>query len=155
LAALVPICGAVPSRLKQASERLARLPLWVFHAANDVAMPVDSSDQAVVALNNAEERSQDVLYTRYDSAPAPPDPKYSDMRGHAAYDLTFRDEALYTWLRSQSRLKNMMSKPRNTPPKPANRRRTRRAHHLLRSRLPAAADGDADGDIDDPAGQFF
>ena len=99
LAALVVVCGAVPARLDAAAQRLAGLPVWVFHGADDVAMPVYLADDAVAALRGYGL----VRYTRYARAPAPPDPRYADMTGHASYDLAFRDAALYAWLRDQSK----------------------------------------------------
>ncbi|KAJ1459714.1 Alpha/Beta hydrolase protein [Pelagophyceae sp. CCMP2097] len=103
LAALVVVCGAVPVRLETAAQRLAGLPVWVFHGADDVAMPVDLADGAVAVLGKAKDRIAPVRYTRYAHAPAPPDPRYSDMTGHASYDLAFRDAELYAWLKAQSR----------------------------------------------------
>ena len=101
LSALVPVCGAIAGRPRDAAERLKDLPVWVFHAADDSAMPVTYADSAVHALDAA--RATPVRYTRYDRAPPPPDPRYNDMVGHASYDLAYRDAALWTWLLAQRR----------------------------------------------------
>ena len=105
LAALVPICGHLADASPAAARRLARLPIWVFHAADDVAMPVELSDEAVAALNAGDARAsagaRAVRYTRYEHAPGPPDPRYADMTGHASYDLAVRDPELAAWLLAQ------------------------------------------------------
>ena len=78
------------------------MSIWVFHAADDSAMPVELGDGAVAAMNRAGRR-EPARYTRYRRAPPPPDPQYNDMVGHASYDLAFRDASLYAWLANQRR----------------------------------------------------
>ncbi|KAJ8598858.1 hypothetical protein CTAYLR_010665 [Chrysophaeum taylorii] len=105
-AAVVPICGASPVEPVVLATKLEGLPAWVFHAADDVAMPVELSDEVVDAIRAFREREEDrapLEYTRYARAPAPPDPRYADMTGHASYDLAFRDARLYAWLLAQRR----------------------------------------------------
>jgi predicted peptidase len=101
LSVVVPICGALPGDGDRAAQRLKDLSVWVFHAADDVAMPVSLGDDAVAAVNRAARR-EPARYTRYRHAP-PPDPQYNDMIGHASYDLAFRDASLYAWLAVQRR----------------------------------------------------
>ena len=103
LSALVPVCGAVPGKPREAAERLKDLPVWVFHAADDIAMPVHLADGAVRALGSVPRPAGPVKFTRYDHGPPPPDPQYNDMIGHASYDLAYRDAALYAWLLAQVR----------------------------------------------------
>ena len=103
LAALVPVCGALVDREADARAVLARLPIWIFHGANDVAMPVAYADDAARTLRGPPRTTADLKFTRYARAPAPPDPRYADMAGHAAYDLAYRDAGLYAWLADQRR----------------------------------------------------
>ena len=102
LLAVVPVCGALPGDSDRAAQRLKDLSIWVFHAADDSAMPVELGDGAVAAMNRAARR-EPARYTRYRRAPPPPDPQYNDMVGHASYDLAFRDASLYAWLAAQHR----------------------------------------------------
>lgn len=105
-AAVVPVCGASPVSAAVAARKLTGMPVWVFHSEDDSAMPVGLSDAMVGALRDDRRRANDaapVKYTRYRTAPPPPDPKYSDMFGHASYDLAYRDAALYTWLLERRR----------------------------------------------------
>ena len=114
-AALVVVCGYLQGRreAREVAQRLAqdRLPVAVFHAADDVVIPVDASDDAVAALRSSgysEERTAShrsgrmVRYTRYDHAPGPPMPEYAHLLGHGAYELAFRDPTLYQWLLTHS-----------------------------------------------------
>ena len=102
LSAVVPVCGALPGDSARAAQRLKDLSIWVFHAADDSAMPIELGDGAVAAMNRAGRR-EPARYTRYRRAPPPPDPQYNDMVGHASYDLAFRDASLYAWLANQRR----------------------------------------------------
>ena len=102
LSAVVPVCGALPGDSDRAAQRLKDLSIWVFHAADDSAMPIELGDGAVAAMNRAGRR-EPARYTRYRRAPPPPDPQYNDMVGHASYDLAFRDASLYAWLAAQHR----------------------------------------------------
>ena len=91
-----------PLLLEAGAPRDTRILTQVFHAEDDIAMPVQLSDRAVMSLNTADRRrALPVRYTRYVHAPGPPDPRYSDMIGHASYDLAYRDAALYQWLLRQ------------------------------------------------------
>ena len=117
-AALVVVCGYLQGRreTREVMQRLAhdRLPVAVFHAADDVVIPVDASDDAVAALRASgysdhettagSHRSSGriVRYTRYDHAPGPPMAEYAHLLGHGSYELAFRDPALYRWLLSHS-----------------------------------------------------
>merc|ERR1712060_660221 len=76
-----------------ASEKVATLlegvPLWVVGWTQD---GLYGNDEVVAALKK---RAQGIVrYTRYISAPAPPDPQYQDMYNHASYDLIYRDPRL-------------------------------------------------------------
>ena len=77
-AAVVPVCGAAPSDARWA-HRLSSKPVWIWHGANDVVMPVQYSDAAESALKLA--GSTRVRYSRVEHAPAPTGwPHYT---GHA------------------------------------------------------------------------
>ena len=85
LSALVPVCGAILGSRRvsdDAARRLAGLPIWVYHAVDDVAMPVFLADRAVSSMNQAPQRTTPVRFTRYDHAPAPPDPQFAAPRGN-------------------------------------------------------------------------
>ena len=50
-AAIAPVCGGLPYRNKQhAAKRLADMPVWAFHGANDSILPVEMSDESIAAL---------------------------------------------------------------------------------------------------------
>mmetsp|Transcript_101892 Transcript_101892/g.199839 ORF Transcript_101892/g.199839 Transcript_101892/m.199839 type:complete len:105 (+) Transcript_101892:2-316(+) len=57
----------------QARERIARLPMWVFHSADDVIFNVSNSDRLVNQV-------QGTRYNRYDHAPEKLPPR---VRGHS------------------------------------------------------------------------
>jgi predicted peptidase len=104
-AALVPVCGrlfatpdladtvAVPpvegadpyATLALAVERL---PIWVFHSADDPVIPVSESRRIVEILGA---RGADVRYTEYADA------------GHGAWERAYADRELWTWLLAQHR----------------------------------------------------
>jgi predicted peptidase len=104
-AAIAPVCGA--GLVDPA--KLGDTPVWAFHAANDVVVPVDVSDSMVAKLRKSRGlkvgsdtssgggsvASGEVRYTRYDEAPAPDGwPLYS---GHAAWKLSYAGSELYDW----------------------------------------------------------
>eukprot|EP00466_Bigelowiella_natans_P008321 jgi/Bigna1/78677/fgenesh1_pg.56_\ len=55
--AVVAICGYLRSNLYEDHEiaKRLRLPIWVFHAENDVVIPVGASDSITKAIQNLEE----------------------------------------------------------------------------------------------------
>lgn len=103
-AALVPVCGYVARKDPKTGERVAEIaevlknkPIYVFHAANDSVVSVEHSDGMVESLKKA--GNTNVLYTRYDDAPGFP---AGGGKGHASYELAFKEEKLYKWLLEQS-----------------------------------------------------
>lgn len=104
-ASLTVVCGYTRSVLystKALAARLDGLPVWVFHAQNDIVIPVEASDEPVAELTAARGGRGDTLrYTRYASAPGPPMPEFATLLGHGSYELAFRDEALYAWMLRQ------------------------------------------------------
>ncbi len=105
-AALVPICGGIvrpptASSVRQAPEtrgaadpyavvadRLAGLPIWVFHGAEDPIIPVSEARKMVEALRA---RGAEVRYTELPGV------------GHGAWDPAYQDPALPSWLLEQRR----------------------------------------------------
>eukprot|EP00747_Dinoflagellata_sp_TGD_P163782 gnl/TRDRNA2_/TRDRNA2_182840_c0_seq1.p1 gnl/TRDRNA2_/TRDRNA2_182840_c0~~gnl/TRDRNA2_/TRDRNA2_182840_c0_seq1.p1 ORF type:complete len:408 (-),score=64.59 gnl/TRDRNA2_/TRDRNA2_182840_c0_seq1:63-1286(-) len=83
------ICAPVPASKVSMVERL---PMWIVGYSGDGQ---NGNDMFVEALKRRSEGS--VRYTRYNKAPAPPDPKYRHMRNHASYDLIYRDPRLWNW----------------------------------------------------------
>ena len=83
IAALVPICGGGDERL---AGRIAHLPTWIWHGANDAAVPVERSRNMVRALRRAGG-----------------DPRYTELEDgtHNAWDPAFDGDATLEWLFSQ------------------------------------------------------
>ncbi|MEV8456183.1 PHB depolymerase family esterase [Streptomyces sp. NPDC052095] len=84
-AAVAPICG---SWLPEAAPRIDHLPVWTFHGADDLNIPVGHTDKVVDALK---ERGSPVRFTRYENV------------GHDSWTRTYADPELYTWLLAQRR----------------------------------------------------
>ncbi len=84
-AAAVPICGGGD---ETQAEKIAKIPIWVFHGALDPAVPVQRSREMVAALEKA---GGHPLYTEY------PD------EGHASWVPAYRAPAMMKWLFAQKR----------------------------------------------------
>ena len=103
-AALVPICGglrplvaspgiAVTAVVRSAGDvyedaarRLARIPTWIFHGAEDKAVPVEGSRAMAEALRKV---GAPVHYTEYAGV------------GHVSWDRAYAEPELWTWLFAQ------------------------------------------------------
>lgn len=85
-AAAVPICGGGDLRRVQ---EIKRLPLWVFHGANDKNVPVECSRRMVVLLKQIGNRR--VRYTEYKDAE------------HNVWDQTYANPEVLDWLFRQTR----------------------------------------------------
>lgn len=84
-AAVVPISGGgKPAKAK----KLARLPIWVFHGAEDTTVPVQRSREMVAAIKAA---GGNIKYTEYPHAQ------------HDCWTQTYGSRDLYTWLLAQKR----------------------------------------------------
>ncbi|MDP7268126.1 MAG: prolyl oligopeptidase family serine peptidase [Pirellulales bacterium] len=84
-AAIVPICGGgKPAD----ANRLRKLPIWVFHGADDQIVPVARSEEMVEAI---EQLGADVRLTVY--------PK----TGHDSYTESYKNPKLYSWLLKHKR----------------------------------------------------
>jgi predicted peptidase len=84
-AAAVPICGGGDP--KQA-EKIATIPIWVFHGAKDGAVKVERSRDMVEALKKA---GGSPKYTEY--------PK----EGHASWVPAYKDAEMFKWLFEQKK----------------------------------------------------
>lgn len=87
-AAIAPVCGWADT-LKATS--IAHLPIWVFHGAKDVVVPLKSSEDMVNALRR---NGSNVKFTIYPEA------------NHDSWTETYNNEELYKWFLEQSLDKN-------------------------------------------------
>ncbi|NNC35242.1 MAG: alpha/beta hydrolase [Croceitalea sp.] len=83
-AAMAVVCGMAP--VPYAHWLDPKMPIWVFHGADDPVIPVSESDTMVAKLKEME---YDVQYTRYDGV------------GHDSWIQAYTTEALYEWLNRQ------------------------------------------------------
>jgi predicted peptidase len=112
-AAIAPVAGGL-RRPKAGAAALAATPIWAFHGANDVVLPVSMSDRSVEACNALAARAAEpAKYTRVPEAPGR-DPSWGaagipDMPGHggmcevAYYPPDGSPPPLYAWLLSHRR----------------------------------------------------
>jgi predicted peptidase len=82
-AAAVPICGGGDQAL---AERIAHVPLWAFHGANDQAVNPKRTRAMIDALQAAGGKPG---YTEYPGV------------GHNSWEATYANRQLYAWLFSQ------------------------------------------------------
>lgn len=88
--AVVPVCGGVGHRdPRAAAERIAHLPLWIFHGDADTVVPVSESRTIVDALRDA---GANVRYSEYAGV------------GHNSWDRAYAEPELVTWLLEQRTL---------------------------------------------------
>lgn len=84
-AAIAPLCGM--SDLPDIP-RLKAIPIWAFHGAQDINVPVSESRKMIAALRNA---GVDARLT-----------VYPDL-AHDCWTMTYRDSRLYLWFLDHSR----------------------------------------------------
>ena len=84
-AAIAPICGRGRPRK---AERIAHIPVWVFHGAKDEVVEIEASREMVDAL---EACGSNVRFTIYPEA------------GHDSWTETYGNPAFYEWLLAQRR----------------------------------------------------
>jgi predicted peptidase len=84
-AAAVPICAASDVSL---APRIAPVPVWLFHGAEDPLINVSHARQMLAALRKAGGKPQ---YTEYPGV------------GHDSYRNAFKEPDLLPWLFSQKR----------------------------------------------------
>lgn len=85
-AAAAPICGGGDS---SKAEPIKNVPIWVFHGAEDEAVPVSRSREMIAALKQA---GGDPKYTEYPNV------------GHDSWLPAFKEPDLLKWLFAQQRL---------------------------------------------------
>jgi predicted peptidase len=108
-AAVAPVCasGSAPSDLIPKST-----PVWAFHGANDVLVPVSYSDGIVELLRQGRfgengsasasgTNAGEVKYTRYEESPAPVG--FDEYCGHASWIQAYAEPELFRWLLSHRR----------------------------------------------------
>jgi predicted peptidase len=84
-AAGVPVCGGGD---EGTAEKIANIPIWVFHGDKDNAVPVSRSRTMVEALKKAGAHPK---YTEYPGV------------GHNSWDKAYREPELWKWLFAQKR----------------------------------------------------
>jgi predicted peptidase len=84
-AAGIPICGGGDEK---AAEKLAKIPIWVFHGDEDKAVKVDLSRAMVKAIEKAGGK-----------------PKYTEYKGvgHDSWTQTYRNAEVIDWLFAQKK----------------------------------------------------
>ena len=118
-AALAPVCGGWrdDATRAQACSRIAHVPHYIAHGANDKIVPVERSDTMVQALRNA--GATEVVYCRYTASPAPFQPTDwsesradgsegaplapQDLTGHDSWTQTYTDPNFFKWLLAKRR----------------------------------------------------
>ena len=90
-AAIAPVCGGLVPPLAQRAKQLANTPIFCFHGANDVVLPVSMSDDSVAACANVT-RTNHAGKVRYERIPSAPGKDMSwdaagipFMEGHASW----------------------------------------------------------------------
>jgi len=84
-AGIMPICGG--GKVKDA-EKLARVPIWAFHGADDPTVAPKKSQEMVEAVKKA---GGDVRYTEYAGT------------GHNSWDKAYEEKEAIKWLLNQRR----------------------------------------------------
>jgi len=84
-AAVVPICGGGEP---DDADRIAHIPIWVFHGAKDPIVPIRESQEMVEALKK---KGSNVKFTVYPEAK------------HNAWTQAYNTPELYAWLLQQKR----------------------------------------------------
>jgi predicted peptidase len=84
-AAAVPICGGAD---ETKAERIAKIPIWIFHGADDTAVKPARSRNIVAALKKAGGH-----------------PKYTEYAGvgHNSWERAYKDPAMIKWLFEQKK----------------------------------------------------
>ena len=88
--------GSLPTK---AAERLANLPMFVFHSVDDVIFDVSNSDRLVQQLKMVSDRTMDIdtliRYNRYDE-----DPEHlpARVRGHSMGITASKLPEVYEWM---------------------------------------------------------
>lgn len=84
-AAIAPVCGGGKT---ESAQKIAHVPAWVFHGADDSVVPADRSREMVEALKKAGGKPR---YTEYPEV------------GHPSWDPAYDDPELWEWMMAQRR----------------------------------------------------
>ncbi|HYG77473.1 MAG TPA: alpha/beta fold hydrolase [Planctomycetota bacterium] len=84
-AAVVPICGGGDP---EDVERIKNLPIWVFHGAKDIAVPLKMSEDMIASLKKVGSSAKLTVYPN---------------AGHDSWTETYNNDELYQWLLKQKR----------------------------------------------------
>jgi len=95
-AAVVPICGGGDP---DDAAQLKSTPIWVFHGAKDVGVPLKLSEEMVSAIQKVGGTPKLTVYPE---------------AGHDSWTETYKNEALYDWLLAQRRESLMPMPTANT-----------------------------------------
>lgn len=87
--------GSLPAR---AMERLADLPFWVFHSADDVIFDVANSDRLVKQLRQASATKGNKDFIRYNRYDKDPEQLPARVRGHSMGITASKLSAVYEWM---------------------------------------------------------
>jgi predicted peptidase len=83
---------------EMALDRLANIPMWVFHSRDDVIFDVANSDRLVNSLRKRESASKKIIrYSRFESDP---EDFPSRVRGHTMGITASRTPEVYDWIAS-------------------------------------------------------
>ena len=90
-AAVLPICGGGD---EATAERLATLPVWCFHGADDTVVLPERSRRMIAAIRKSR-----------GGGATGPEPRYSELAGvgHDAWTPAYRDRDVLEWLFGQRR----------------------------------------------------
>lgn len=83
-AAIAPVCGWADT---SKASTIAHIPVWVFHGAKDIVVPVKSSEDMVAALKNYGSNAKLTIYPE---------------ANHDSWTETYNNEELYKWFLEQS-----------------------------------------------------
>lgn len=87
-AAIAPVCGTVNRNYPERAAELKQLPIWVFHGAADLIVPIGETANMVSILRNL---GNEVRFTIYPTT------------SHDAWTETYNNPELYDWFLSHSR----------------------------------------------------
>lgn len=90
-AAIAPVCGRASAikSIHKNIDKIANLPVWIFHGASDEVYPVKESDDIYKKLIKI---NRNVVYTRYPGL------------GHGAtHDSAYRNDGFYNWFLSHTK----------------------------------------------------
>ena len=84
-AAIAPVCGRISqiSSIERNVEKIAQMPIWIFHGVKDRVYSVEESDRIYQLLKDLNPK---IRYTRY-----------SELGHGATHDSTYRYSGLYEW----------------------------------------------------------